>query len=184
MPRAERRNHGADFFVAQHLVVAGLLDVEDLALQRQDRLEAAIAALLGGAACALTLDQVEFAASGLRSEQSASLPGRPPPSSAPLRRVRSRALRAASRARAASMALLMILLGDRRVLLEEHAQALVDKRLHDAGDVGVELALGLAFKLRLRQLDADDCDKAFADIVAAKVLLHIFEQAELTGRWR
>ena len=46
---------------------------------------------------------------GSRSEQSASLPGRPPPSSAPLRRVRSRALRAASRARAASMALLMIL---------------------------------------------------------------------------
>ncbi len=46
---------------------------------------------------------------GSRSEQSASLPGSPPPSSAPLRRVRSRALRAASRARAASIALLMIL---------------------------------------------------------------------------
>src|SRR5581483_11367891 len=46
---------------------------------------------------------------GSRSEQSASLPGRPPPSSAPLRRVRSRALRAASRARAASIALLMTL---------------------------------------------------------------------------
>ncbi len=38
------------------------------------------------------------------------MPGRPPPSSAPLRRVRSRALRAASRARAASIALLMIFL--------------------------------------------------------------------------
>ena len=38
---------------------------------------------------------------GSRSEQSASLPGRPPPVSAPLRTV-SRALRAASRARAAS----------------------------------------------------------------------------------
>ena len=45
---------------------------------------------------------------GSRSEQSASLPGSPPESSAPLRRVRSRALRAASLAREASIALLMI----------------------------------------------------------------------------
>ena len=39
---------------------------------------------------------------GSPSWQSASLPGRPAPSSAPLRRTSSRALRAASRARAAS----------------------------------------------------------------------------------
>ena len=62
---AERGDHGADFFVAQHLVVARLLHVEDLALERQDGLEAAIAALLGGAAGALALDQVEFAAIGI-----------------------------------------------------------------------------------------------------------------------
>ena len=43
--------------------------------------------------------------SGLRSWHSASLPGSPAPSRAPLRRVRSRALRAASRARAASSTL-------------------------------------------------------------------------------
>ncbi len=62
---AERGDHGADFFVAQHLVVAGLLDVEDLALEGQDGLEAAVAALLGGAAGAFALDQVEFAAVGV-----------------------------------------------------------------------------------------------------------------------
>ncbi len=44
---------------------------------------------------------------GSRSWQSASLPGSELPSSAPLRRTRSRALRAASRARAASIALPM-----------------------------------------------------------------------------
>ena len=73
----------------------------------------------------------------------------------------------------------MILLGDRRVLLEEHAQALVDECLHGAGDVGVELALGLAFELRLRQLDADHGDQAFAHVVAAQVLFHVLEKAEL-----
>ena len=51
--------------MAQHLVVARLLDVEDLSLQRQNRLEAAIASLLGRAAGALTLDQVHFAAIGI-----------------------------------------------------------------------------------------------------------------------
>ncbi len=45
---------------------------------------------------------------GLRDEQSASLPGRPPPSSALLRRVRSRADFAAMRARDAAVALVMI----------------------------------------------------------------------------
>ena len=59
------------------------------------------------------------------------------------------------------------LLGDRRVLLEERAQPLVDERLHGAGDVGVELALGLPFELRLRQLHADHRDQTFAHVVAA-----------------
>src|SRR5260370_38653963 len=41
---ADGRNHVPDFFVAQHFVVAGLLHVQDLALQRQDGLIAAVAA--------------------------------------------------------------------------------------------------------------------------------------------
>ena len=73
----------------------------------------------------------------------------------------------------------MILLGDRRVLLEERAQALVDERLHDAGDVGVQLALGLPFELRLRQLHADHRDQSFANVVAGEVLFHVLEQSEL-----
>ena len=148
---AERCDHGADFFVAEHLVVAGLFDVEDLALQREDRLELAVAALLGGAAGRLHPRRGRVrSVSGSRSEQSASLPGRPPPSSAPLRRVRSRALRAASRARAASMALLMIFFATEGFCSRKRAETLVDERLHSTGDVGVQLALGLAFELRLR----------------------------------
>ena len=52
----------------------------------------------------IALDDVDLAQRGSRSWQSASLPGRLLLSSAPLRRTRSRALRAASRARAASTA--------------------------------------------------------------------------------
>src|SRR3990172_5354983 len=47
---AEGGDHRLDRLVGEHLVGAGLLDVEDLAEQGQDRLEAAVAALLGGGA--------------------------------------------------------------------------------------------------------------------------------------
>ncbi len=53
-------NHGSDFVMAQHLVVAGLLYVEDLTLEGKNRLEAAIAAGFRGAACRLTLYQIHF----------------------------------------------------------------------------------------------------------------------------
>ena len=49
----------------EHLVEARLLDVEDLAAQRQDRLEAAVAALLGRAAGRVALDEEELAALGV-----------------------------------------------------------------------------------------------------------------------
>ena len=51
----------ADLGRAQHLVEARALDIEDLALQRQDRLKAPVAALLGRAAGAVALDDEELA---------------------------------------------------------------------------------------------------------------------------
>ena len=45
----------------EHLVEARLLDVQDLALDGQDGLEAPIAALLGRAACRFALDDVDLA---------------------------------------------------------------------------------------------------------------------------
>src|SRR6202042_2315796 len=59
---AQGRNHGPDFFMAQHLVVAGLFHVEDLALKRQHCLEFPVPPLLSRPACGLALDQVQLAA--------------------------------------------------------------------------------------------------------------------------
>ena len=58
---AKRGDEHPDFVTAQHLVEAGLLDIEDLAFERQDRLEAPVAALLGRAAGRFALDQVQLA---------------------------------------------------------------------------------------------------------------------------
>src|SRR5262249_50881457 len=52
---AERLDQRADLGRGQHLVEAGALDIEDLAFERQDRLEAAVAALLRRAAGAVSL---------------------------------------------------------------------------------------------------------------------------------
>ena len=59
---AEGDDQRPDVLAREDLVEAGLLDVEELAAQRQDRLEAPVAALLGRAAGRVALDEVELAA--------------------------------------------------------------------------------------------------------------------------
>ena len=106
---------------------------------------------------------------GSRSWQSASLPGSEATSSAPLRRVSSRALRAASRAAAASTTLPTMILASGGMLLEPVLQSLVDDvldhRPHFRGD---QLVLGLRGEFRIRHLDRQHRGQAFAAIVAGQ----------------
>src|ERR1039458_7502228 len=67
----------------------------------------------------------------------------------------------------------------RRILVEILARLVVDELGHVSGDIAVQLALGLAFELRLRDLHADHGRQAFAHIVAGQVLFDIFEQPGL-----
>ena len=59
---ADGGNHVANLFVAQHLVVTGLFHIQNLPLERQNRLIAPVAALLGGAAGRLSLHQEQLTA--------------------------------------------------------------------------------------------------------------------------
>ena len=109
---------------------------------------------------------------GSFSEQSASLPGSVSPSSGPLRMTRSRALRAASRARAVVRHFSTIFLASAAVLLQPLVQALDHDRLDDRAHLGVaQLGLGLALELRVGQLDRDDGGQTLTDVVAGQVLL-------------
>ena len=154
---AERRDHRLDFVAAEHLVEAGLLDVQNLALERQDGLEPPVAPLLGRAAGRFTLDDVEFAlgrvallAVGQLAGQRAAVERALAPHEI------ARLARRFARARGVD-GLADDPPRDRRVLFEVRAQFVVDDGLDDALDLGVaELRLRLAFELRLRNLDADD----------------------------
>ena len=167
-PGAERGDHGLDLVAAEHLVEAGFLDVEDLALDRQDRLEAPVAALFGGAACRLAFDDVDLALRGiallaigqLARKAAAVERAFAPDEIAGLARRFARARRIDGLPDDA--------LRDRRVLLQELSELVVDDRFDDPLDLGVpQLRLGLTFELRLRDLHADDTGQALADVVAA-----------------
>src|SRR5207302_10863626 len=62
---SESRDEVADLLRRQHLVDSGFFDVEDLAPQRQDGLEPAVAARLRGTASGVALDQEQLGAGGV-----------------------------------------------------------------------------------------------------------------------
>jgi hypothetical protein len=62
---AERGDQRADFGGRQHLVETRALDVEDLALERQDRLGTPVASLLGRTACGIAFDQEQLRQRGI-----------------------------------------------------------------------------------------------------------------------
>ena len=115
-------------------------------------------------------------------EQSASLPGSVLPSSRPLRRVRSRALRAALACPRRVDGLLDDLAPLARVLLEELRQLLVDRGGDKCGDLGVaQLGLGLALELRVLEFDRDERREALAHVLAGEVVLLLLEEVLLPG---
>ena len=163
---AERGDDGANFLVAEHLVVTRFFDVEDFAFERQDRLIAAVAPALGRAAGRFALDDEEFAARriallaiGELARQAAGIERGLAASE-----LASFARRLAGAGRVDAFA--DDLARDRGVLVEIFAEPFVDERFDDALDIAIELALGLAFELGLRQFHGNDGDEAFANVVA------------------
>jgi hypothetical protein len=160
--------------VPEHLVVARLLHVEDLALQRQDSLGAPVAALLCGAAGGVALNDEYLAKLRILFGAVRQLARKRRRIERTLARVRSRALRAASRARAASMALAMILrategfssnVRPRFSLMNASTWPLTSE---------FSLPFRLPFELRLRKFDADDRDQSLREHLPARAFSSSF----------
>src|SRR5262249_52985423 len=142
---AKRGDDGANFFVAQHFVVAGLFDVEDFALERKDGLVFAVAALLGGTACGFSLDDEEFAAGGIAFLAIGELAGQ----AARVHRGLAASEFAGFACRFACASGVNALADDSArdggMLVKPFTKLFVDELFDVALDVAVELALGLAF---------------------------------------
>ena len=178
MPGPERDDQRPDVLARQDLVEPRLLDVQQLPPEREDRLVAPVAALLGRATGRVALDEVQLAASGV-----------PLLAVGQLARQRHAVERALADDEVASLARGLAgarrrqaLLDDPapvgRVLVEVLAEAVGDRRLDLALDLGVaELGLRLALELGIGQLDADDRGQALADVVAGQVAVRVAEHA-------
>src|SRR5919112_6617875 len=178
---ADGGDHGLYLDVGEDLVHVGLLDVEDLAPQRQYRLEVPLPPLLGAPPRRIALDDVEFAPGrvlgrtigelawqrrALQVALADLLPHRPG------REPRPRGLQR----------LIDDRLGLTRMLLQELGQVTVGHALDETLDLRVpELGLGLPLELGLLQLDGDDRGQPFPDVVTGKALLLLLEEALLTG---
>src|SRR5215831_8553248 len=104
--------------------------------------------------------------SGSFSEQSASLPGSDAESSAPFRRVRSRAFRAASRALAASIAFAMIL----------RPTDGFSSKYPPSFSFMKASTWPLISELRLRQLDTNDCYQPLPYVFRRELFVVFLEQ--------
>ena len=112
--------------------------------------------------------------------QSASLPGSEEFSRALLRRVSSRAFRAAWRARAAETAFVMIWRASVGVLLQELREPLVHRGLHETLDRrDCRASSSSALRTAGSELHGDDGRQPFADVLAFEVVFLLLEQALL-----
>ena len=173
---SQRRDQGANFFVAQHLVEPRLLHVQDFSAQRQDGLVAAVAALLGGAAGGVALHQEQFATLGIALLAIGELAGQ---AAGIERALAPREFAGFARGLAGARGVHGLganLAAHGGVLFKILHQLLVDEAGHDALDIAIEFSLGLPLKLRLRQLHAHHGHQAFAHILALEVLFHVLEE--------
>jgi len=173
----KRRDHRPDFVAAEHLVEAGFFDIQNLALDRKNGLEAAIAPLFCRASGRLAFHDVELAVGRVALLAVGELAGQPTAFQRTLAPHQvARLARGFARARRVD-GLAENPLGNRRILLEERPEPVVDNRLDDALHFRVaQLGLRLTLELRPRNLHADDRRQAFADVVAADAFLQIFRE--------
>ena len=179
-PDAERGDDVLDLLVVEDLVEPGLLDVQDLAAQREDGLEVAVARLLRRAAGRVALDEVELATRpGPCDAQSASLPGRPPPPKALLRWTSSRPRRAAVAGLRAQDHLLDDRLGLARVVLQPLGQLLPRRgsRRRPATSPLPSLVLVCPSNCGSCTFTLKHGREALAEVVAGEVDLGLLEQA-------
>ncbi|EXI74902.1 MAG: hypothetical protein AW07_01513 [Candidatus Accumulibacter sp. SK-11] len=172
--RTQRGDQGDDLLRRDELVETRLLDIEDLSLEWQDRLELAVATLFRRSTGRITLDQVEFAERRILFLAVGQLSGQTDPikkalASGHLPRL-ARSITGTRR--------LDDLAGDHLCVERPLLQKLRQLRRHHLLDRRArlrrnQLHLRLRGELRIRHLDRQHTGEPFAHVVAADVDLRL-----------
>ena len=179
---AQSRDQCRHLFAREQPLEAGLFDVEDFALQRQDRLEAPIAPLLGRAARGIALHQVKLAQLGILFLAVGQFSGQTQAVGDALapREVARLARRLAGARRLHD--LVANDLGLVGVFLKVNAQRLGQNVRHQGLNVaGHQLVLGLRGKRGGGQLDAQHAGQALAHVIARDLDLGLFGDVALVA---
>ena len=166
----------ADFLVGEDLVDAGLLDVEDFALNRQDGLVATVTALLGGATSGVAFDDVEFADGRIAFGAVGEFTGEAAGGHGGLTD-RLAGLTGGFAGAGSVEALVDDTTASLRVAFEVVLELLTDDGGHDTFDLGVrEARLVLRLELRIGVLDGDDGHEALAHVVAVQLGILVLDE--------
>ena len=171
-----------DLLAVECTAFSGLLHVQDLASQRQDGLVAAVASLLGGAACGVTLDEEKFALLGIILGAVRKFTGQACACHDCLALNHLTSLACSSTCGSGEHDLIYDSLCEFRILFQINIHGGGGCLRNRGRDLGIaEFGLGLALELRLGDLDGDNCSKALAEILGGKFYLRLLQKFVLIG---
>ena len=178
-PGADGGDHGPDFVVLKDLVEARLFNVNQLPANGQDGLELPVAPLFRRAACGVALDNEQFRVRRIAVGTIGQLAGQATARKRAFAHRFPRLARRLARPRG-EQAFLDHLFRDGRIGVEMGHQTVVNDRCDDAVDLRVdELHLRLRLEARVGQLDAQDADQAFPDVIPGNRRVFFLQQIVL-----
>ena len=173
---AKGGDEGSDFLVAEDLVEAGFLAIDDFASERENGLKAPVAALFGGATGGITFDEVNFAEGWIAFGAVGEFAGQ----AAARECAFADGFAGFARGFAGACGVERFVddaFRDGRVGFEEELKLIANDALDDAIDFAVgEFGFGLSLKAWFGNFDRDDGGEAFADVVAGDGWVFFFDE--------
>ena len=158
------------------MIFPRLLDVNQLAANRQNRLVTPIAPLFRGAAGRIALDNIKLGQFRIALRAIGQFSRQPAASERTLTNRFARFACCFTCARGRQN-FFENAPRDRRVLVEEGHQTFVNRRIDDAVDLGVhKFHLGLRFEPRVGQFDAEHADQTFPNVIARNGWVLFFQE--------
>ena len=173
----ERCDHRSDLRVSEDPVQSCLLNIQDLAAKRQDRLGRPGSCRLGGPACGISLNDKDLAVFTVLVRTVGQLAGKTQSVQSALSARQISCLSCRGSGSLGHNGLLDDDLADLRMLLQIDRKALAQQTLDSASCLGIaQLLLRLAFKLRLADLDRYDRCETFTDVITGQILFTVLEK--------